>query len=45
MQQSLLDTNAGIAEFALIKDQEHIDYVWSVMEPITSSYIDRYPPG
>ena len=42
MQQSFLDTDVGKAEFALLRDQEHIDYVWSVMEPIASDYIDRF---
>ena len=42
MQQSYLDTDIGKAEFQLLKDQEHIDYVWSVMEPIVDRYVDGY---
>lgn len=45
MQQSQLDTDIGHAEYALIKNQEHINEVWSVMEPITNSFIDGYLEG
>lgn len=45
MQQSYLDTEIGNAEFEMIRNQEHIDYVWSVMEPITNRYIDGFLEG
>ena len=45
MQQSFLDTDTGNAEFKLLRDQTHIDYVWSVMEPIVNRYIDGYLEG
>ena len=45
MQQSYLDTDIGKAEFKMLRDQEHIDYVWSVMEPIVNRYVDGYLDG
>lgn len=45
MQQSFLDTDIGNAEFKMIRDQEHVDYVWSVMEPIVKQYVDNYLLG
>ena len=45
MQQSYLDTDIGKAEFKLLRDQDHVDYVWSVMEPIVSKYIDGFLDG
>lgn len=45
MQQSYLDTDIGRSEFKLLRDQEHVDYVWSVMEPIVNKYIDGFLDG
>ncbi len=45
MQQSYLDTDIGKAEFKLLRDQDHVDYVWSVMEPILNGYIDVFLDG
>ena len=45
MQQSYLDTDIGKAEFKLLRDQEHVDYVWSVIEPIVNEYIDGFLDG
>ena len=45
MQQSYLDTDIGKAEFKLLRDQEHIDYVWSVMVPILNEYINGFLDG
>ena len=45
MQQSYLDTDIGKAEFKLLRDQEHVDYVWSVMEPIVNKYIEGFFDG
>lgn len=45
MQQSYLDTDIGKAEFKLLRDQDHVDYVWSVMEPILNGYIDGFLDG
>ena len=45
MQQSYLDTDIGKAEFKLLRDQDHVDYVWSVMEPIVNNYIDGFLDG
>ena len=45
MQHSYFDTDVGKAEFALIRDQKHIDYVWPVMQPIVKEYIDGFLDG
>ena len=45
MQQSYLDTDIGKAEFKLLRDQDHVDYVWSVMEPIVNKYVDGFLDG
>lgn len=45
MQQSYLDTDIGNAEFEMLRDQEHVDFVWSVMNPIVDKYIDKYLNG
>lgn len=42
LQSKLDETSVGGAEFKLIRNQEHLDYVWSVMEPIVNRYIDGY---
>lgn len=45
MQQSYLDTEIGKAEFQLLRNQEHIEKVWGVMEPIVDRYIDGFLEG
>ncbi len=45
MQQSYLDTDIGNTEFKMLRDQEHVDYVWSVMEPIVNKCVDSYLNG
>ncbi len=45
MQQSYLNTAISDAEYKLLRDQDHIDYVWSVMEPILNGYIDGFLDG
>lgn len=45
MQQSYLDTDIGKAEFQLLRNQEHVDKVWSVMEPIVDQYMDCFLEG
>lgn len=45
LQSKLDETSVGGAEFKLIRNQEHLDYVWSVMEPIVNRYIDGYFEG
>ena len=44
-RDSYLDTDIGKAESKLIESQEHIDSVWSVMNPIVHRYIDGYLEG
>lgn len=45
MLQSILDTEIGKAEFKLLRDQKHVDYVWTVMDPIVDENIERYLDG
>ena len=45
MQQSYLDTDVGKAEFKLIKDHEHFELVWTVMEPIVRRYAEGFIDG
>lgn len=45
MQQSCLDTDIGNAEFQLLREQDHVDEVWSIMAPIASKYIDGFLDG
>ena len=45
MQQSNLGTEIGNTEFKILRDQEHVDFVWSVMEPIVNKYVDNYLKG
>lgn len=45
MQQSYLNTDIGKSEFQLLRNQEHIEKVWSVMEPILDKYIDGFVEG
>lgn len=45
MQQSYLDTEIGKADFRKLRSQDHIEEVWSVMEPIMNSYIDGFLEG
>lgn len=45
MQQSYLNTDIGEAEFELLRNQKHVDEVWSVMDPITNKYIDGFLNG
>lgn len=45
MQQSYLDTEIGKAEFQLLRNQDHIEKVWVVMEPIVDRYIDGFLEG
>jgi len=45
MIHSLIDTPIGEKEFALLRDQDHLDKVWSVMEPKVREYVDGYLEG
>lgn len=45
MQQSYLDTNIGAKEFEMLRNQEHVDEVWAVMNPIVEKYADKYLDG
>ncbi len=45
MIQSLLDTDIGNKEFGLLTDQEHMDKVWGIMEPLVLEYADGYFEG
>lgn len=42
MRQSDLNNKTGETEFALIRDQQHIDRVWGVIEPIANGYADGF---
>lgn len=45
MVQSNIDTEIGKAEFRLLTDQEHLEKVWSIMEPAVKEYADGYLDG
>lgn len=45
MIQSFLDTDIGNKEFDLLTDQEHMDKVWGIMEPLVLEYADGYFEG
>lgn len=42
MRQSDLNTKIGEAEFALIREQRHIDQVWALMQPLLKEYSDGF---
>ena len=45
MKESLRDGRQGKAEMKLIKDQKHLEEVWSIMEPIADEYATGYLNG
>lgn len=45
MKQSYLDTEIGKAEFQLLRSQDHIEKVWSVMRSIVDRYIEGFLEG
>ena len=45
MIQSNIDTGIGDAEFKLLIDQDHMEKVWSIMEPEVRKYADGYLEG
>lgn len=42
MRQSDLNNKTGEAEFELIRNQRHVNQVWSIMEPNVSKYADGF---
>jgi predicted CopG family antitoxin len=42
MQQSCLDTDVGKTEFTLLSDQDHLEKVWTVMQPLVAKYCDDF---
>lgn len=42
MRQSDLNSKIGESEFELIRNQRHIDQVWSIMEPVVNEYADGF---
>lgn len=45
MIHSLIDTPTGEKEFELLRDQEHLDKVWLIMQPKVEEYVDGYLEG
>ena len=45
MRQSDLDKSVGKTEFKLLKDQKHVDEVWSMMLPVVNQYTDGFLEG
>jgi len=45
MISSLIDTEIGKKEFEMLTDQEHLEKVWSVMQPRIEKYTDGYLDG
>lgn len=42
MIQSLMDTQVWNEEFRLIRDQEHFEKVWSIMQKVLMKYVKQY---
>lgn len=45
MRQSDLNNSTGKKEFELVRDQRHVDQVWTLMEPIVNQYADGFLEG
>ena len=45
MLQSFLDTDVSDEEFDLLRDQDHLEKVWKLMELEVNNYVSGYLEG